>query len=899
MTSVHVKEMRKAHKTILEIPFDVIELRGGYTGRIMRIDLDHNSIEFQEVSQQMKDLWVGGKGFDLWLMFQEIKDKKKTDWDSNHNPICFSSGPLGGTTSFPGSGKTLITSISPLTHIVIDSNVGGYFGPYMKFAGFDAITIVGKAKNEIIILIDAVAGKILIEEAPKESIDSHILAEELTEMYADNEDDKRNIAVVSAGQAADHTYFGILNFSFYDWRRKVTRLKQAGRGGIGTVFRDKKLKGLVIKNRQMTPEWSIAENKHQKEFYKSEPTIIKDEDKIKQIEQIVTKWKNNPDYVIEMMLEIQECQNHISKTAIDIIAGRTGKPKAYLYHIATFYKVFSLEQKGEKTIQVCTGAACQAKGAGIILETLERNLGIKAGETTPDKKYTLEAASCLGACEIAPVIKIDNELIGKVDPKNIPELLKNGIKASDNQENDVITCVGIPEALVLRKRNEKYLTIKKIINNKESAENIIDRIKESGLKGRGGGGFPTGRKWEICRNATIRNEIKSQLICNSSIIEPSPDSVVEGLLIAAIAVDADNAQVCFRHEHLAAMKRFETELEFARKEGLLGKDALGEGRDFEIVTRRGAGGYVIGESSALLQTISGKTGEPQSRYIHQAETGYKKKPTLVQNTETWANIPLMFENCQTCCSAKTKAVLLSGDIRKGGVYEVKLGIPLKDIIDACGNIAGKKRTLKALQIGGPGGGFIPANMLDLPYHYDTLASAGTYIGASSIVVKDNRKCIVDSVKYSLDFLLDESCGKCTPCREGLYALKTIFTRISKGEGNESDLEMIGEIAETLSEASFCNFGTTAAAPVLSALKYFKDEIEEHIKDKKCRSGVCKDMVTYSINKDKCTGCTLCARKCPVNAITGENKKSHSIAQDKCIKCGICFDTCNFDAVEVK
>jgi NADH:ubiquinone oxidoreductase subunit E len=422
MLAENIAQMRNAHEVLCEFPFEIKELNRGYSDRSLRIDLDKNEITVHPVTQQMKDLWTGGKGFDLWLMLKEIN--KDTKWNSHENPLCFSSGPLGGTTSFPGSGKTIVTGISPLTHSVMDCNVGGYFGPFFKFAGFDALVIVGKAKEDTVIYINAVQKKITIEKAPMESIDSHLAAEEFTEMYADDELDKRNVAVVSAGRAAEHTLMGILNFSFWDWRRKVIRLKQAGRGGLGTIFRDKKLKALVIKNRGITPAWRIEENKVA-QMVAPKKISIQCKGEIAELDAIIEKWDNNPEYVIEMMQDIQERFRHISNTALDRLLDKTGVPKAYLYHIATFYKTFSLEEKGETIIQVCMGTACHVKGAQKILDIFERELDIQSGQTTPDKKFTLEAVACLGACSIAPVVKMGDEVHGNVGAKDVAKLLKN------------------------------------------------------------------------------------------------------------------------------------------------------------------------------------------------------------------------------------------------------------------------------------------------------------------------------------------------------------------------------------------------------------------------------------------------------------------------------------------
>lgn len=894
MPEQSIQQMHEAHEVLNKFQFDTVEIEKGYANRTLRIDLNDNEFTIQSVSQQMKDLWVGGKGFDMWLMFQEIS--KGTRWDSPENPICFSSGPLGGTTSFPGSGKTLVTSISPLTNLVIDSNVGGYFGPYLKFTGFDALTIVGKASEEIIIFIDALSQEISIEKAPLESIDSHVVAEELTEMYADDELDMKNIAVVSAGSGADHVRMGILNFSFWDWRRRVIRLKQAGRGGIGRVFRDKRIKAIVLKNRGITPAWRIEESKVTKLVAPKTISRQTCENEIDEIRTIIEKNNCKSEYIIEMLLDIQKKFRHISKTAIEQLSKYTSVSYAKLYNIVTFYKCFSLEPRGETIIEVCTGTACQAKGAQTIIEAFERTLGIKAGETTEDKKYTLEGASCLGACEIAPVIKMGEDLIGKVKAHKVEKILESGGVAPKEEKEVVVKCAGIEKPVIMGNFSNDYSQFKQLLKN-QNPDKVINEIKKSGLQGRGGGGFSTGEKWDACRKATVEQETTACLVCNSAIFEPSLHRVIEGMLIGAFTVGATEGHVCFRHEHLPALERFEKAVDEAKKAGVLGKNILGTDFSFKLFTHRGAGGFVIGESSALLQTISGSVGEPQAKFVHSAESGLQGRPTLVNNIETWATIPLIIEQGSGNYT-QTKVLSLSGDVKYTGLVEAVMGTSIQQIIDECsGGIAGKNRTLKAAQIGGPSGGFLPADMFDTKIDYGALKEVGGIIGSGAVAIKDNHKCMVDSARVQVQFLLDESCGKCTSCREGLYAIDNILTRICDGKGTDVDMTMLKDIADTLAVTSFCQFGKTAANPVLSSLKYFSKEYEAHIKDKKCEAGVCKELISFTIN-DKCTGCMVCAKNCPVDAITGEKKALHVLDHEKCIKCGICYDSCKFDSVEV-
>jgi NADH:ubiquinone oxidoreductase subunit F (NADH-binding)/NADH:ubiquinone oxidoreductase subunit E/NAD-dependent dihydropyrimidine dehydrogenase PreA subunit len=1068
MAVENLDKILNAHEVLTKFKFEIVQLEKGYANRSLRINLDNNEVKSIPVTQQMKDLWVGGKGFDLWLMMQEIN--KDTKWDSNENPICFSSGPLGGTTSFPGTGKTIVTTVSPLTHSIMDCNVGGYFGPFLKFAGYDALSIVGKADDEVIVFIDAAGGKVTIEKAPLESIDSHILAEQLTEMYADDELDMRNIAVVSAGRGAQHTKMGVLNFSFWDWRRKVARLKQAGRGGIGTVLRDKKIKAVVLKNRDITPAWRVEENKAAKlvtpkKIYTN--TCLKE---IEEIDNIIKKWNSNPDYVIEMMQDIQERFRHISKTAIDEINKITGTPKAYLYHIATFYKTFSLEPKGEKIIQVCVGTACHVKGSAKILDSFERVLDIKTGGTTPDKKYSLDAVACLGACSIAPVVKIGDEVFGNVQAKDVEKLLKksaakkeaspekveeykhkdmpklkgadlakiaerenenlsgykgllmvctgtgcvaaNGFSIRDklveavkekNLEKDYLVvatgCNGFcavgpivvvqPEGIFYQKLNEKdiaeiveshliqgkpverllhkdpvsgainekmddiefftkqqlialrnkglidpenidhyiardgYMALKKILEQ-NNPEGIIKDVISSGIRGRGGGGFPAGVKWESGRKAAIERNEEIFIVCNAdegdpgaymdrSIIETDPHSVIEGMLIGAFAAGAKNGYIYIRKEYPLALVRLKKAIDQARDYGLLGENILGNGFSFDIHVHRGAGAFVCGESSALMASMSGRAGEPRAKYVHNVEYGYRDKPTILNNVETWANIPVIIEKGAKWFasigtgdvsenpwngSSGTKVFSLVGDIRNTGLVEVPMGITLREIVENIGGGIPNERKFKAVQTGGPSGGCIPESMLDMEVDFDSLTKAGSMMGSGGMIVMDDKTCMVDVARYFINFLVDESCGKCTPCREGLHALNNTLTRICSGQGREGDIEFLEETSKTVMETSLCQLGGSAPNPVLSTIRYFREEYEEHIKEKKCRAGVCKPLITYSIN-DSCTGCGACVKPCPVNAITGERKELHVIDEEKCIKCGICYEVCKFSSVEVK
>lgn len=781
-----IKQMREAHQVLYEFPFEIKELKKGYSDRVLRIDLDRNEIKILPVTQQMKDLWVGGKGFDLWLMFREIN--QDTRWDSPRNPVCFSSGPLGGTTSFPGSGKTLVTTISPITQSIMDCNVGGYFGPFLKFAGFDSLVIVGKAKDETIIFVDAVNKKVTIEQAPLESIDSHLVCEELTEMYADNDLDMRNIAVVSSGRAAQHARMGILNFSFWDWRRQVARLKQAGRGGIGTVFRNKNLKALVIKNRDITPAWRISESKAAKGVA-PEKISIQCEAEAAELDTLIEKWDSDPEFVIEMMLDIQDRFRHISKTAVDRLQEKTGAPKAYIYHIATFYRVFSLKEKKEPG---------------------------KTPKTAPEIKFLSKQ----------PVIALRNW--GAIDPEKIDDYINRG----------------------------GYQSFKKVLAE-NNPEGIIQEVGRSGLRGRGGAGFPVGLKWEAALEAGKEKNELIYVVCNAagdtvdrSILESDPHSLIEGLLIGAFALGAKEGFIYIRNAHTQAVKRLEKALKAARAHGYVGSGILDSGFSCDIKIRRGAGDFLDGESTALLASMSGRAAVPQPKYIHNAETGYRGQPTILDNVETWVNIPVILEKGADWFatvwiasvgsgkvsespwkgSSGTKVFSLSGDIANPGLVEVPMGTTLREIVEDLGGGTAGGRQLKAVQIGGPSGGFIPAGKLDMKMDFDSLSEAGMMLGSGDINVIDDRASLVEVVRQRLEFLAGESCGKCTPCREGLFALKNTLARICGGEGKEEDIGFLEETAKTVKDASLCQFGGTAPNPVLTTLQYFREEYEAHIRN---------------------------------------------------------------------
>ncbi len=589
-------------------------------------------------------------------------------------------------------------------------------------------------------------------------------------------------------------------------------------------------------------------------------------------------------------------------------------------------------------ITICAGTGCQAHGSLDIVEELEK----KIKEKKLDDKVFVKSTGCHGFCERGPLMVIKPKGIFyehvKVDmldtileetvlnDKIIEDFLyKNPVNKEKIALEDEIPFYK-KQHRILMKNNafinpsdiNDYLALdgyKGFIKavTEMNPDKIIEEIKESGLRGRGGGGFPTGIKWE---SSKVVESDKKYVICNAdegdpgaymdrSLLEGNPHLIIEGMLIGAFAVGADEGFVYVRHEYPLAVKNLETAIKQATELGLLGENILGTGFNFNLNISRGGGAFVCGESSALIASIEGKVGEPRAKHIHMSEKGLWGKPTVLNNVETWGNVPFIirngakwFSSIGTENSKGTKIFSLVGKVNNTGLVEVPMGITLREIIfDIGGGILNNKK-FKAVQTGGPSGGCIPESLLDIKVDFDELVKVGSMMGSGGMIVMDERTCMVDVAKYFLNFLKEESCGKCTTCREGIKRMYEILDKITKGEGTEQDLELLEEIAEVTKEGSLCGLGKTAPNPVLSTLKYFKDEYLTHIKDKKCPAGVCKSLTTFTIDKDKCVGCGACKRNCPVEAISGDKKKPHEINLDKCIKCGICYDSCKFDAVKI-
>ncbi|MFQ6108688.1 MAG: NADH-quinone oxidoreductase subunit NuoF [Candidatus Aminicenantales bacterium] len=585
----------------------------------------------------------------------------------------------------------------------------------------------------------------------------------------------------------------------------------------------------------------------------------------------------------------------------------------------------------KKVVVVSSGTCGQASGSLSIIqavqqELLRRNLKDRVG---------VEVTGCHGFCELEPNLIIYPEgifyknLVPEDIPKIIDETVLNSRIIPSLVYKDFKTGrtfgkqMDIPfyrkQLRLLTENNFKvdptsiesyialdgYQALAKALFSMTSEE-VIEEIKASGLRGRGGAGFPTGKKWEICRAS--KSKVK-YIICNAdegdpgaymdrSLLEGNPHSVIEGMIIGAYAIGATEGFIYVRMEYPLAVKHVNLALEQASRIGLLGQSILGSEFHFDIHVVEGAGAFVSGEETSLMASIEGRRAFPRQRPPFPAQSGLWGKPTNINNVETWANVPLIinrgaewFSQIGTRKSKGTKIFSLVGKINNTGLVEVPMGITLREIIyDVGGGIKNEKK-FKAIQTGGPSGGCIPADKIDLPVDYDTLTKAGSIMGSGGMIVMDEDTCMVDVARYFLTFLEGESCGKCVPCRVGTRQMVEILTRITKGQGEEEDIQKLKDLANTVKTTSLCGLGQTAPNPVLTTIRYFRGEYEAHIRDKACPALVCKDLIIYYIEPEKCVGCLLCLKNCPVEAISGERKKVHSINQELCIKCGACLDIC--------
>lgn len=582
---------------------------------------------------------------------------------------------------------------------------------------------------------------------------------------------------------------------------------------------------------------------------------------------------------------------------------------------------------------VCGGPGCASAGSRKISDLLLEEMK-KQGVN-----LELCVTGCHGLCEQGPSIIIEPENIYycKVQPEDVPEIVekvKQGeiverLLYKDPKTKEVIekyhdvpfyklqkrfvlrNCGYIdPESIEQYLANQGYEALRKVLTSM-SREEVIAEVKKSGLRGRGGAGFPTGMKWEFAYKSP---GAKKYVVCNAdegdpgafmdrSIMEGDPHAVIEGMAIAAYAIGADEGYIYVRAEYPLAIKRLRIAIAQAEERGFLGNNIMGTGFNFKLHIKAGAGAFVCGEETALMTSIEGNRGMPRVRPPFPAVKGLWGKPTNINNVETYANVPNIIRNgadwfasVGTEKSKGTKVFALAGKVRNTGLAEVPMGITLREIIFDIGGGIQKDKKFKAVQIGGPSGGCLPEDKLDLPVDYDSLVQAGAMMGSGGLIVMDEDTCMVDVARFFLNFTQSESCGKCTPCREGTKRMLEILTRITEGQGTMEDIDLLERLGNVIKSTALCGLGQTAPNPVLTTLKYFKHEYEAHIKDKRCPAGVCKELLKYEIDPEKCTGCTRCARKCPAGAISGKVKEVHFIDQSKCTKCGTCYDECRFGAI---
>ena len=610
-------------------------------------------------------------------------------------------------------------------------------------------------------------------------------------------------------------------------------------------------------------------------------------------------------------------------------------------------KIVEQEKKNTRVVRVCIGTGCAAKGSHrlyeLFCEAAEQADSGNGGNIVIESKHV----GCHGLCELGPIVVVDpgqilyhsveepdvaeifreTVLAGRVVERLLYEDPKTGVKVKTPGE---IPFYSVQKRIVLKHNGHidptsiddyiavgGYSSLAKALGTMEP-ENIIDQVEQAGLRGRGGGGFPTARKWRSCRRASAPGgrppEGIRYLICNGdegdpgafmdrSLMEGNPHAVLEGMIIGAYAIGATHGYIYVRNEYPLAVEHLKLALEQARKFGFLDEDILGSGFSFDIRINRGGGAFVCGESTALMASLEGRSGEPRAKYIHTVESGLNGRPTVLNNVETWANVPAIigmgsaeFAGIGTESSKGTKVFSLVGKITNTGLVEVPMGITLRRIIEEIGGGVKDGKAFKAVQTGGPSGGCIPAEHLDAAVDFDELTRLGSMMGSGGMIVMDEDTCMVNVAKYFLGFLKSESCGKCTPCREGIAQMLAILERISKGEGELEDLDRLETLAELLTEGSLCALGKTAANPILTTLKYFRGEYEEHIRNKHCPAKECKGLFIYQIDPDTCTGCGICRKNCPVEAISGERKAPHVIDQAICTKCNTCFEKCPFGAI---
>lgn len=604
--------------------------------------------------------------------------------------------------------------------------------------------------------------------------------------------------------------------------------------------------------------------------------------------------------------------------------------------------------KYERHVLVCGGTGCTSSGSPKIIAKLEEEFAAK-GLTD---KVQIVKTGCFGLCERGPIMIVypEGSFYSRVDVEEIPRIVDehliggnpvkeflyeetvdgDNIKALEEtdfykkQHRVALRNCGVinPECIDEYIGRDGYKALGKVLTSM-TPEDVIQTILDSGLRGRGGGGFPTGMKWKLARNIVPDADMK-YVCCNAdegdpgafmdrSVLEGDPHVVLEAMTIAGYAIGAKQGYIYVRAEYPIAVERLNIAIKQAREAGMLGKDIFGTGFDFDIDLRLGAGAFVCGEETALMTSIEGNRGEPRPRPPFPAEKGLFQKPTILNNVETYANIPQIilngaewFAGMGTEKSKGTKVFALGGKIKNTGLVEIPMGTTLREVIEEIGGGIPNGKKFKAAQTGGPSGGCIPTEHFDIPIDYDNLIGIGSMMGSGGLIVMDEDNCMVDIAKFFLEFTVDESCGKCTPCRIGTKRMHEILDKITKGKGTLEDIDKLEELCYHVKSNSLCGLGQTAPNPVLSTLRYFRDEYIAHVVDKKCPAGVCKDLLSFEIDADKCFGCSMCAKQCPADAISvtdytapGKKKPAYAINKDKCVKCGACIATCKFKAISKK
>ena len=593
-------------------------------------------------------------------------------------------------------------------------------------------------------------------------------------------------------------------------------------------------------------------------------------------------------------------------------------------------------------VLICGGTGCTSSGSVNIRLALENEIKAQGLE----EEVKVIQTGCFGLCALGPIMIIDPDgtFYSRITVEDIPEivsehLLKGRVvdrlvyhEATEEENEKVQNAIHSLSSTTFYKKQKRvalrncgvinpedideyiatdgYQALGKVLTEMQPQE-VIDIIKESGLRGRGGGGFPTGTKWQFAANQPAGQKY---VVCNAdegdpgafmdrSILEGDPHALIEAMAIAGYAIGANEGYVYVRAEYPIAIHRLEVALKQAREYGLLGKNIFDTGFDFDIQLRLGAGAFVCGEETALLTSIEGNRGEPRPRPPFPAVKGLFGKPTIINNVETYANIAQIimngaawFASMGTEKSKGTKVFALGGKITNTGLVEIPMGTTLREVVEEIGGGIPNGKKFKAAQTGGPSGGCIPAELIDTPIDYDNLLAIGSMMGSGGLIVMDEDNCMVDIAKFFLEFTVDESCGKCTPCRMGTVRLLELLNKITSGNGEMEDLDRLEELCQYIKTGSLCGLGQTAPNPVLSTLRYFRDEYVAHVRDKKCPAGVCKDLLSFVVLEDKCKGCTACARVCPVGAISGTVKNPHTIDTTKCIKCGACISKCKFGAI---